>query len=514
MNHSSFLIRPAPLIGESLSSYRQRVAWANGFRVFPVLDERRRRVDHDRRLPDLEAVWVSETHRRSVAELQALTLQPYLGRVTGAESTSRTPPWWLCMRYGAGQPTFGPMVCPRCLAEDSVAHFRLIWRFAFVTRCPVHQCRLQDRCFSCGLAPWPTGGATREHVSREFWTFGKCWHCGAEMATAPVTSAVTVEHANSWHDWLDRDSVVLGRHAVAASAAFTGLREICQLFIRTTSARLIAQGGDVYAETADTLLRLDEKAHCIEQQPIAIRALLVPVAREIMSDWPNGFLKFADACQITRQHFFGSYQRLPWMMRKIVDTRLAKQNRFVTVQHVKKQFDAHLAKHGVAPIRADLRRHFGSGCKKAFSSLYVARWQASEDEAIALLKRYFALRTMAFKHAQRRNPFVFNSAVLAARLVDVIERRETAISPTALLTKLRAGVPFDDCHWQHLFVQQAIDDLRLSCATSPLWACEHKGNRREIRDHLNHLMAYLPVELVRDIQVFRKCDAKFVAAAL
>jgi hypothetical protein len=52
----------------------------------------------------------------------------------------------------AGPRRFLLQYCPRCLHEEPRAWFRREWRFAHIVACPLHFCRLWDRCWEC-LAP-------------------------------------------------------------------------------------------------------------------------------------------------------------------------------------------------------------------------------------------------------------------------------------------------------------------------------------------------------------------------
>ena len=76
---SNFLSRPSPLDGESLSSWRQRSGWRNGYRLYPTPDERARRVDSDIGLQTSVIVWLANSHSLPVEDLNRMTLNGYVG---------------------------------------------------------------------------------------------------------------------------------------------------------------------------------------------------------------------------------------------------------------------------------------------------------------------------------------------------------------------------------------------------------------------------------------------------
>lgn len=57
-----FLMRPRPIESESLSSWRRRAGWANGYRLFPILDERTRRSDPNAGMRVEERHWLEQSH--------------------------------------------------------------------------------------------------------------------------------------------------------------------------------------------------------------------------------------------------------------------------------------------------------------------------------------------------------------------------------------------------------------------------------------------------------------------
>lgn len=502
MTTSAFLIRRPPIAGESLSSFRQRVGWANGFRLFPALDERRRRSDHDRMIAPAERQWLADLHQEDGAILRGLTLQRWHGRLGIDNVNGRMPAWWISSRYGPNQPSYGPMVCDACLAEDIEPYFRLRWRLGFVTHCTVHRTLMRDRCFDCGVSPWPTGSAVFEHLHRSFTSLNKCWRCAVDSRTAPVAVPDAAVEQLATLSWLDDSHVTLGRSRTPTSEAFAALREVCQLFWRRRSAMAIASSKSAFAPIAEALLASPFNCNRIEIMPIKLRALLVPTAYQMLQDWPDRFLDFASSSGITRQHFFDTHERLPSWMLAVIDAHLAKQNRFVTVECVEQVFDEYRQNHGVAPLKAELIRRLGAGCRKALVELYQQRKEATEDETLRFYERYCALREKAMKHSQRRNPFIFNAAAVVGQLLGVLEVPIRELAPASLNLALKAPVKRSPVgHCRHL-VDIARDDLHRACTDAPDWASTHRGNKREVRDCFRGMFDGLFNDLACDVSVF------------
>jgi len=79
--------------------------------------------------------------------LEELTALPSLGRHMFAVTAHLWPSHY---RFSLGTPQ--KKWCPVCLAGSAggTVYEQLVWRFALVERCPLHLCRLVDRCSVCG----------------------------------------------------------------------------------------------------------------------------------------------------------------------------------------------------------------------------------------------------------------------------------------------------------------------------------------------------------------------------
>lgn len=325
-----FLVRPEPLPGESLSSWRQRSGWANGYRLFPMNDERRRRTDHDWTASDAEAAWLASCHGKEVPEIHSLSSAALHGSLLKAASGRTHQQWWLECRVSGPRQSPGAMFCPRCLAEDAIPYYRLRWRLGFMTICPAHRCFLADRCGKCGASAWPAGAVTRDGVSNAFTTFRRCWRCADDLSKQPANIPAKIWPTDQVLRWLEDGGAEIGDAVIPAFDAFRGLRALCQLLLRRRTRTLLASGTMTHANFARSLETTCSGARSIEQLPVQARHFLLGAVWPLLENWPEGLIDFANSVGLKRWHFSGAYELQPPWLSLAIDTYLAHQNRWVS----------------------------------------------------------------------------------------------------------------------------------------------------------------------------------------
>lgn len=354
---SALLLRPSAIEGESISSWRQRVGWENGYRLFPVAAERTRRADPDTGQNEDDLNWVAALHGTSDTEISAMTLRRFVGILVTRLASRSQPRWWLRARYGAPTPNFGPMFCPTCLEEDKIPHFRLIWRIGFLTVCSVHSRQLLDHCSRCGSAPWPSGCGRKTKVHPLFQSLRYCWHCGESLCEQP--QPLIASSPLFLVDLLDVREVRVGQRLVPAYEALSVLRAICQLFLRNRSRVRIESSSTHWSTLCKNLSENAKGAQFVEHLRVDDRALILAAAVEMLSDWPDAFVRFAKRTGISKAHFDGAYDLHPEWMSEIIDTTLAKQNRLVTAEVLEMQMRKLRQDLGRPPTKTELRRSLG-----------------------------------------------------------------------------------------------------------------------------------------------------------
>lgn len=75
--------------------------------------------------------------------------------------------------------------CPVCLSEDKEPYFRIAWRLAIYTFCPIHKVMMKDHC-KCGASVnfhrIELGKANIIDVG----TLDECWQCGSKLSDIAV----------------------------------------------------------------------------------------------------------------------------------------------------------------------------------------------------------------------------------------------------------------------------------------------------------------------------------------
>ena len=130
-------------------------------------------------------------------------------------------------------------------------------------------------------------------------------------------------------DWLKREAVILGGVRIRTQDAFRGLRALCQLFLRRRSRSRIAGAAIRWRSLAGRLEESCPTARSVELLPVQLRQELITGARLLLADWPVTFVDFADRAGITREHFHPAYAHCPEWLSAVIDSRLARQNRWV-----------------------------------------------------------------------------------------------------------------------------------------------------------------------------------------
>lgn len=499
--NSQFLQRPKALDGESLSSWRQRVAWANGYQLFPVPDERTRRADPDVGENEVELQWVSDLHGVSRDIAEGMVLKNYVGKVISHLTLRSQPRWWLRAKYGTPAPTFGPMYCPSCLGTDSVPYFRLIWRLGFVIACPLHKTQLHDHCQQCGNAPWPSGCGLQGMVNPEFRSLRYCWHCSSDLSALP---SIELDGTNDLTDWLRKDSVRIGELNVPTFEALGALRAICQVFLRNRSRTCIERSGGQWAQLASNLSEEAKRTQAVEQLQLEDRVRLITAGLRIIDGWPNSFVDFANEAGISRAHFNGAECLQPPWMTEVVNSRLAKQNRSVNSKVLETTISTLTRQLERKPTKTELRRHLAWQGEKGLTEFFVERTRATPAEWQQFLNVIAETEQRLSRQARSRNAFACEVAVLLLCLMNDVQINFFADTRRDSLCRILASrleqLDSSENELQQLSVK--IKNLLEGIPIRPIKS-EHISIR-QVRKRLCKLMSGLPSELMRDVRVFMR----------
>lgn len=346
---SFFAARPLSQLGESLSSWRQRVGWCNGYRLFPIEAGRLRRVDPDTCIDVAELGWIAKRHGVSFDELLPMTLRGILGGIGAIVTSRHHVAWWLRPKYGVSKHASGSMFCPTCLATKP-AYFRLDWRLGFNTVCPHHGTLYLGECPGCGALPWPAGCGNVRQLHDSFDTFARCWQCGVDLSAIECArNGLNDPLAPLWED----STLACFSHMEVLGA----VRALAHLFLRTSPRRLLLNSPSPQLRVARHIEDTGS-ARAIEEVPIETRFLLLQAAAELLQEWPKRFCEFADQHGLSRVHFSGSYHLHPKWFEDVVNGALAKQNRWVQMNDVVSTAKA-IRNEGRRVTKAEIRKRLG-----------------------------------------------------------------------------------------------------------------------------------------------------------
>lgn len=415
-------------------------------------------------------------------------------------TVTRRATWLLHCRYSRSDHPRGPVYCPACLDEDTTPYFRLSWRLAFVADCPVHGSQMRDACPSCERGVWPVGSRAGSQVGTK--RFGLCHFCGQDLVCDPVASAAQGSHLLK--DVFDGKSAgVLGPRKATSPEIFAAVHALSQLFLRRNSrAKLQRVDGEWSRAVRDGVVTTGKR---LVSAPLETRRLVVELSVDLLKSWPASFLDFADRSGISQEHFSGAEALAPSWMRRVVNNSLRKQNRGVTVDHVRTMV-ATMAANGqpVTKARVVAALHSEGQAVVAVMSL---RQKATSEELLKIISsaprqscRWGATQQIA----ECRNRLVFIRAVLARKTL----REVSALTPR---TFWRTGTPLSgslcEDRLRHEFRRCAREYQRLLhlkglAGAARLHVARNGSAARRAQAWMSRAMRDLDSRLSRSVNVF------------
>lgn len=363
------LFRSLPFLGESLSSWRQRIGQDNGYWRYPRPPYTSVNLDPDRLRNDEEAEWISRLTGLEAAQILALTLDVAASSISDNAPSSKVR-WAITPRQDLTH-RCGPMYCPRCLATDEVPYFRISWRLAHQAYCPIHRIYFVDSCFRCQGAAWPS--SQRNTKLKRWLTLRYCQNCGEDLAAQPVLCVEAKIDEVPLADSIDIKSYWDGVHA------------LCQLMLRT-SGRALAFSGElplVLGQTADL-----QSWQRIEEVSLITRFRIVQNSRSLLVDWPVHFERAALKAGLSKVSFSG--QSVPAWMKLTIDSRLAqrRRNQF-SHSHIMSTIEDEIARSGTAS-KSKIRRILGVSDNAVLNSIMSQRFRASHAELSQMVGHFQA----------------------------------------------------------------------------------------------------------------------------
>jgi len=413
-----FLLRPRPFPDESISSWRQRTGFANGFWKFPSPRGNRSSTDPDRLPSQDEQQWLSYQFGISPQTISELSLEARLAQFQSRDVFTPRLRWVLTLGQ---QSDSGPMICPECLRTDQRPYFRAHWRYAFLTECPVHQSPLLDKCPHCDQLIWP---ATVKSLARQkpWRNLSDCPYCQFDLKSAQVETDGFASVSNRLWAMLSTNEVAGEFRSIPTLPAFfDGLWVLSQLLLRRSGLPVLQQ---IPMRFDDAPNQTKSGPELIEGLAAAQRERIVAGAYWLMEEWPERFLSIAKASGITKATFIPTSATNPSWLTTILDTELARHNKHITTCDVSQAIE-NLKNEGRTASKKAVRQQLEVSESKVIDSVLTRRNHARPDELMNLIRKFeHRLAVVSTSRDQkdtlRRDYLIFILSILAQCPIDKI----------------------------------------------------------------------------------------------
>lgn len=401
-----FLLRPPPLSGESLSSWRQRAGEMNGFWLYPRAPGKSRHKDPDRLRDDQEAHWLCNEFSLSEDALRCLTLEHRLHAlgITVQETTKLR--WVLPLNVSPLGSSGRSMYCPQCLLEDKTPYFRLDWRFAFNTKCELHRCALREECPTCGSPVWPT--SVRSNSATTWLPLTCCRICSSSLFQGV--------HATDKRVLNNRSSC---SNIGTEGKSLAGVWYFAQLLLRSRSRRL-----QKYVFERAHINHTEVVSACtIEHLPLSQRGAIIAASAWLLQDWPVNFLSAADACEISLGAFSGTLHLASTWIQDVVRSRLVKRDRNKVTNEAIRNAIAKINREGGTISKSAIRRILQVSESSLLNRMIAHRRRATVDEAQKLLLTIenavtHANASRSHRSAMLRDCFIFLLSMISGERIE------------------------------------------------------------------------------------------------
>lgn len=220
----------------------------------------------------------------SIADLQSSTLRAVAACISDPASQNRGVwPWILVLGCRNRQRASGLQCCPICMAEPN-PFYRIQWRLAWHTRCPLHRIRLIDCCPICQAALQPC-------LLQQGGSIAHCHSCKSPLASSVQTDVSDGALAFQQHvDDILRTSTSYGPLELSCCEWLGIARAILHLVISVSGSTPHAQKVFCEAMGTKALPEPSPLGLPFEYRSVAERERLLEVVWSIMRAGPERFL--------------------------------------------------------------------------------------------------------------------------------------------------------------------------------------------------------------------------------
>ncbi|STR44780.1 TniQ family protein [Iodobacter fluviatilis] len=379
-----FLLRPHPLPFESLSSWRQRAGFANGFWRYPQPHGPKSQADPDR-LPKVdEQLWLSQNFQIELNRIGHLTLDSELALLQNHQGYSTQLHWQTILGAKDRQHSSGPVFCPECLKSDPIPYFRLHWRFAFLTECPEHNIELLESCPKCASHIWP---ATVKNLSqsRPWSIITSCPQCGFDLRNSRALPYNAHTLATTFWSLITTEALPQSVSQIHTRADFfEGLWVLCQFLLRKPANSV---WDFIPIQLHNKLPFYLEKKTLIEEMNINHRREVIQSAYWLMEEWPERFLFIAKRVGLTSSMFSPTANYSPSWLTSLLDSKLTRSKKIICINDVNGAI-FQIAQSGKLVSKKAVRNLLGIKESRIVDTLISRRNRATLAELKLLLGKF------------------------------------------------------------------------------------------------------------------------------
>lgn len=394
---TQFLVRPPPLPGESLSSWRQRAGLANGFTQYPLAPRENRRCDPDLGPPQATVEWLANAYGRSIEEVERMSFQGAFGRSFASGRRRSRQRGVVPLRYSRRDQAFGSPFCPECLKEDAEPYHRLKWRLSMSPVCSRHSALLIDLCASCGEPGWNAPTLKPVEAGAPARPVHICANCGFDLRSSPSKAIDASPYERFLTSEPDQTVRLAETLRVPAGEYLSAVWVVCQLLLRTRSrTRILARA----TAEANVVGRLPStKGITVDALDLPQRHLLAAAVHGQFGAWPTKMVEFCERHGLTAEAFSQDRKMLPKWFSSVVSTSLSRQKRGLSQDAVGAACLS-LSRSKSPVCVASVSQKLGAVDCNPIHRAVGRRGEATEDEAIELACN---LRVLARGNKRRRS---------------------------------------------------------------------------------------------------------------
>lgn len=385
-----------PKDDELLSSWMVRLSMAHGLKLhtFCSLAWPRRAIwnrDIDKSVDEGVLAVLSEKTDTPLERVRGATLSAYEGVLYEKHNPFGNTLWIMPVGvYHRLRRHYGLQFCPRCLTEDREPYFRRRWRLAFVTVCVEHGVLLKDRCPRCGAAV----NFHRDELGLRYkyaaTSMTLCHACRFDLRTAGEgsegsSSEVGADDAevefqerllNAIRDgWI----VVDGQGPVYSHLFFRVLHQLM---------RMVATGKRSAALRAAAIARWDVPSFTplfsgnnrdIERLDIDARRRLLAIARYMLEDWPDRFVRFCEANRVWSSTLLRDMDEVPFWYWRVVNEHLYRTSYCPPDEEINSAV-IYIRGHGLELNKKSLSRLLGVTAVHRKRRIWRPEWESDGDD--------------------------------------------------------------------------------------------------------------------------------------